>query len=94
MCKEPKYWTAVVLQGCGNMNAWITSVKLSYSLNGMTYRPVNDGRSYSANSDRNTKLRIEFERPVFGRAIRIHPEAWKKNIALRFDALYIDTVLD
>ena len=90
-CDQPKYWTGVVLQGKGNWDFWVTSVKIYSSINEVHWEAVDGGEVYPANSDRNTKVRIGFDEPVYARSIRIHSETWHGKIALRFDALFIET---
>ena len=72
------------------MQQWVTSFKVSYTLNGKYWLNVENGRVFDGNHDQNQKIRVTFEDPVYARVIRIHPITWKNGIGLRFDAIYID----
>ena len=78
------------MQGRGDHDAWVGSIKVAYSLNGVSWDYVEDGKVFPANSDRYTKVHINFAEPIYARAIRIYPQTYKTHIALRFDAIYID----
>ena len=64
------------MQGRGNFDAWVTEIKISSSINGVKWEDVDNGKVYQANRDRNTKVRIGFDRPVYSRTIRIYPRKW------------------
>lgn len=86
----PKFWTAVIMQGRGDCDQWVKTVKISYTLNGKTWLNVDDGKIFEANTDRNQKVRINFKEPVYARALRIYPQSWNNHMSLRFDAIYVD----
>lgn len=87
----PKYWTHIITQGRGDHDAWVKSLKIAYTLDGKIWDDVDQGKIFQASKDRNSKVRIKFERPVYARALRIYPQDWHNNqIAMRFDAIYLD----
>ena len=63
---------------------------MAYTLNGKTWEYVDDGKVFPANTDRNTKVRVQFDEPVYARTIRIYPQTWQKHITLRFDVIHVD----
>ena len=78
------------MQGRGDGNDWVTSVKISYSLNGKDWKFVENGKVFKANSDRNTHKLIPFDEPLKARVVRIYPWTWNGHICFRFDAVYFD----
>ena len=80
-----------MLQGGNNGASWVTSFKVSYSLNGLDWTFVDDEKIFGGNYDATTKVPINFDDPVYARVIRIHPQTWNKaHICLRFDAILAD----
>ena len=78
------------MQGRGDADWWVKTIKISYTLNGKTWLNVDDGKIFEANTDRSQKVRINFKEPVYARALRIYPQSWNGYMSLRFDANYID----
>ena len=87
---QPRYWTDVIIQGRGDKNNWTKSFRVEYSINGKYWYNVDEGNIFPANSDRNTKKRVTFGKPVYARALRIYPNSWHNHPCLRFDAVYIN----
>lgn len=83
-CESPKYWTDIIMQGRGDADSWVTSIKVATSINGKVWENVEKGKIYQTNSDRNTRVRITFSSAVYGRALRIYPQSWHKDISMRF----------
>ena len=47
VCSEnPKYWTAVIMQGRGNEIQWVTEVKFTSSLNGAEWSHIDGGKTF------------------------------------------------
>lgn len=80
----------MIIQGRGEIDEWVTEVKISYSLNGKQWYFLEEDKVYPANCDRHQKVSIKLSYPVYGRMIRIHPVSWHNRISLRFEAIYID----
>lgn len=59
-------------------------------MNGINWQDVDGGKTFPANSNRNDKVSISFENPVYARIIRIFPQSWSSYMALRFEGVYID----
>jgi hypothetical protein len=47
-CEYPKMWTGVILQGRGDADQWVKSVKIGWSINGSVWNLVDDGAMYDA----------------------------------------------
>ena len=90
-CEDPQYWTDVILQGRGDQEQWVTSLKIAFTINGRSWENIENGRVFEANKDNSSKVRISFYRPVHARGIRLYPQTWETYMALRFDAIYLET---
>ena len=73
----------IVTQGRGTSWQWVTSFKVSVSIDGVHFTPVQCGSVFNANSDMDTKVENVFDHPVYGRYIRIFPQAWYNWISMR-----------
>ena len=80
------------MQGRGDADEWVTTFKVGYTLNGVIWDNVEEGKVFTANNDRNSKVKISFKDPIYARVIRIYPQTWNGFISLRFDAIYVDIV--
>ena len=43
-CEFPKYWTAVIVRGRGTWDQWVKTIKMSSTIDGKTWRNIEDGR--------------------------------------------------
>ena len=57
---QPRYWTNVILQGRGDYPQWVTSFKVTYSLEGQYWYDVDDGKTFEGNNDKTTKKVLTF----------------------------------
>ena len=81
---QPQFWSGIIIRGRGGTYVqWTTKVKISCSLNGIYFEYVDNGRAFTANTDQNTKVRIDFATPAFCRVLRINPVAWHNHPSLR-----------
>lgn len=81
---KPQLWKGVITQGRSNADQWVEEYRVSYTIDGDKWEFVDGGSLFEGNNDRNTLKREEFSKPVFGRAIRIHPTKWMNHISMRF----------
>ena len=88
--ENPRLWTGVIMQGRGDGDQWVKSIKMAYTVNGKEWESLQNGHIFEANSDRNTKMRITFSHPIYARALRIYPQTWNAHLSMRFDAIYLD----
>eukprot|EP00960_Hanusia_phi_P074325 768213-Hanusia_phi.AAC.3 len=75
--------SGVVTQGRRSGNQWVTALQVEVSEDGRSFLPVECGRTWDANQDSNTKVRILFSSPLRARYVRILPKAFSGNIAMR-----------
>ena len=87
---SPKVWTSIILQGRGDANDWVSSYKVMYTVNGREWKYVENGRVFPGVSDRYTKVKVTFEKPVYARVLRIYPQTWNERPCVRFDAIYMN----
>ena len=71
--ENPVMWTSIILQGRGDSSLWVTSFKLASTVNGREWKFVNDGNSLAGVYDRSTKRRVNFDKPIYARALKIFP---------------------
>ena len=89
--ETPRKWVAIETQGRGNdLDEWVTQYMVIASNDGTNWVPVDGGKLFPGNSDRNTKVRNEFNTPITSRIIRIMPKTWNLFLSMRFDAYYVD----
>jgi len=81
---RPSSVFAVLTQGRGNLDQWVTKYVLQYSHDGKYFA---DFRDFTGNSDRQTVVRHDFS-PIDCRYVRLYVKEWKNHISLRWDILY------
>ncbi|XP_030842245.1 lactadherin-like [Strongylocentrotus purpuratus] len=86
--------TGVIVQGRWGWEQWITSVKVSYSLDDVAWTyalepQCGEQKVYPANYDNTTPEIILFPRPVTARYVRIHPLTWQEHQGMRYEVLGI-----
>ena len=64
-------------------NQWVRSYKLSYSVDGINWLPVENGKVFQANFDRTTIVVNKLAEPVRCKAFRIEPQTWSEWISMR-----------
>ncbi|XP_078586390.1 uncharacterized protein LOC144868271 isoform X2 [Branchiostoma floridae x Branchiostoma japonicum] len=89
----------VITQGRpGSSNQWVTSYKLRFSRDGITWSTYLDklgrDRVFSGNSDRDTEVRHLLEPPVTARYVRFWPQAWNSHLSMRVEVLGQDCTGD
>jgi hypothetical protein len=53
-------WKYLIVQGRSDSDEWVTSFKVSYSVNGKKWDDVANGKNITGNNDRNQKIKISF----------------------------------
>ncbi|KAF2070019.1 hypothetical protein CYY_008663 [Polysphondylium violaceum] len=84
----PKTFMAVAIQGRGDADQWVTSYKIRYSLDNVSWSEYRNGAAINACTDRNTVQTHFFDAPIRARSIAIHPLSWQGHISMRCE-LYI-----
>jgi hypothetical protein len=80
---EVQSLAGVVTQGRRDQPWWVTSLAVHVSSDGEHWTPLQCGVQFPANKDQNTKVRIEFRKPVMARYVRLLPDTWVGAIGLR-----------
>jgi hypothetical protein len=60
---------------------------ITYTLDGISWLMLDNGRIFKGSNDANTKVRNNFAAPVRARAIRLHPVKWSNHISMRFEGI-------
>ncbi|XP_028416913.1 lactadherin-like [Dendronephthya gigantea] len=78
--------TAVATQGRNDADEWVTSFKLSFSMDSSNYEYYEENdvpKVFQANTDRNTTVKHYMFPAVFTRYVRLHPKTWHSACAMR-----------
>ncbi|CDW86339.1 UNKNOWN [Stylonychia lemnae] len=81
-----EYWDNLIIQGSPDNDNWVTQVAIYYSDDIDSFQLM---KIADANSDRNTKVKIDLDRTVKAQTLRIQPLTWNNYPCLRFDAYFI-----
>ena len=84
---SPVNVSGVAMKGRANQPQWITSVKIQYEDENGEFRDVDGGFIFDANYDKNSLVKIFFEKPVNTKAVRIYPQTWNSHMSGRFGIL-------
>ena len=74
--ERPRTWTGLIMQGRGDHDEFVRSIVVAYSNDGQMWNYVDAGKEFKANTDRHSKVKIEFDTPVTARTLRIYPQSW------------------
>ncbi|XP_032886346.1 coagulation factor VIII [Amblyraja radiata] len=90
--------TGIITQGASHMKQamFVKEYIISYSDNRNSWTVIKDGQGmknkvFIGNVDSNTQVQNTFDPPIFAQFLRVIPQAWQKNIALRIEILGCDT---
>ncbi|XP_049862899.1 hemocytin [Schistocerca gregaria] len=87
----PSIVTGIITQGAPSSDSWTESFKVLYSLDGLTWNPVQDEKRmekiFPANFDSDTPHKNMFVHPIRTRFLRIAPQEYHHIIALRTEVL-------
>ncbi|XP_078586400.1 uncharacterized protein LOC144868275 [Branchiostoma floridae x Branchiostoma japonicum] len=82
----------------GHQTEWVTSYKLRFSTDGVTWSTYLDkfGREkvFSGNSDQDTEVRHLLDPPATARHVRFWPQTWNDRISMRVEVLGQDCTSD
>ncbi|XP_072126678.1 coagulation factor V-like isoform X1 [Mobula birostris] len=79
--KQPMFVKEYIISYSDNRKNW-TVIKDTYSL---------ENKIFKGNVDNDGQVRNTFDYPIFAQFLRIIPQTWQKNIALRIEVLGCDT---
>ncbi|EGC28494.1 hypothetical protein DICPUDRAFT_160079 [Dictyostelium purpureum] len=91
-CEVPRTFVALSIQGRGDADQWVTSYKIRYSLDNVTWVDYRNGAAIQGSTDRNTVTTHFFDTPLRARSVAIHPLTWSGHVSLRFE-LYTQPTL-
>ncbi|KAI8512632.1 Low-density lipoprotein receptor domain class A [Branchiostoma belcheri] len=83
----------VVTQGAYNLERWVTSYTLAFSVGGLTWTPATDGGSgegelvIQGNTDSHRYSRHLLDKPMYALYTRFYPRTFHNRIALRVEIL-------
>ena len=80
---------AIATQGRQDWSYWVTSYKIAYSADGVTYDYVtsDDGsdRVFDGNYDPNTVVEHSFDVPIVARFVRLYPQTYSGHMTMRWE---------
>ena len=79
--------SGVAMKGRPDHPQWITSVKIQYEDENGEFKDVDGGFIFDANYDKNSLVKIFFEKPIKTKSIRFYPQSWKTHASGRFGIL-------
>lgn len=79
--------SGVAMKGRHVAAQWITSVKIQYEDENGEFKDVDGGFHFDANYDKNSLVKIFFEKPIKTKSIRFYPQSWKSHASGRFGIL-------
>lgn len=79
--------SGVVMKGRPDAAQWITSVKIQYEDENGGFKDVDGGFIFDANYDKNSVVKIFFEKPLKTKSIRFYPQSWFSHASGRFGIL-------
>ena len=81
---QSKQIESVTTQGREDSDQWVKSYTLETSSTGNEWTPVDSGRVYTGNSDRNTKRVNYLPYVTVATSIRLRPVTWNGHISMRW----------
>jgi hypothetical protein len=75
--------SGVVIQGRADNDQRVTTFRVKYRGSSETWNSVDGDAIFTGNTDRDTKVEVQFASPVNARYIRIYPETWNGHMSLR-----------
>jgi hypothetical protein len=79
--------SGIAMKGRPDHPQWITSSKFQYKDENGDFKDVDGGFTFDANYDKNSLVKIFFEKPVNTKAIYIYPQTWYGHMSGRFGIL-------
>jgi hypothetical protein len=80
--------TGVATQGRNGVDQWVTTYKIEYSTNGVTwsvYKEDGKDKVFIGNTDQNGVVKNDFAAPFKGQYIKLRPLTWFSHISLRLE---------
>ena len=80
---EESFVSGIAIKGRKDADQWVKSFKVSRKGPDGSWKSVGSGKEYTANTDRDTQVDVNFDKATKTTAIRIYPETWNRHISLR-----------
>jgi len=80
---EETFVSGIAIKGRKDADQWVKSFKVSRKGPDGSWKSVSSGKEYTANTDRDTQVDVNFDKATKTTAIRIYPETWNGHISLR-----------
>ena len=78
----PKDVTAIATQGRPGAGQWVTTYRILYTMDGITWLSYDYDRAFIANKDDSSIVTNQLRTPLRARAIRINPLTWNSYISM------------
>jgi hypothetical protein len=79
--------SGVAMKGRPDHPQWVTSVKIQYEDENGEFKDVDGGFVFDVNYDKNSLVKIFFEKPLKSKSIRFYPQSWYGHMSARFGIL-------
>ena len=89
----PFVYEKMRISGRSNLNQWITSFKLEYSLDGSNWTSYKNSQVFDGNSESKEPVELLLE-PFIARAVRILPQSWVGSLGGRFEFFVSKAIYD
>lgn len=86
-----KRWVKISTQGRGDQDQYVSSYRILYSPNGLSWFYADNGKVFKANINNTQVVTNTFDEPFLAKVVRLEPVTWKNHISLRMEAYYTDS---
>ena len=84
-----RIWRKLIIQGRGDLDAWVKVFHLEYTVDGLSWIQYDAGKTFAGNWDRNTQVHYDLI-PFRATAVKIVVHTWHYGIGMRFGFLFED----
>eukprot|EP01132_Coremiostelium_polycephalum_P003698 gene3698-4607_t len=81
----PKTFVCLATQGRGDTDQWVSSYRVSYTLDNLVWYEYENGKVFPGNFDKNTPVTLFFDPPIVARSVSIRPNTWHNHISMRLE---------
>jgi hypothetical protein len=84
-------WVKINTQGRGDVDQYVTSYRILYSPDGLTWFYADNGRVFIGNVNHSQVVTNTFDEPFLAKIVRLEPVTWYGHISLRMEIYYTDS---